>query len=556
MTYGAVRRAAGDSAYGAVAQEMTANAMTMERHTFRTEGRPAAGVSGGAGTTRALGELLAPLGLRLSREEAALVVGSLEYDSRRVEEGSLFVAVRGLTTDGHLYVAEAAGRGAVAALVEEPTGASDIPEVTVPDTRSALGQVAHEFYGRPSEKLRTHAITGTNGKTTTSYLLDSILRETGLTTGVVGTLGYRVGDRVVEGNMTSPESLDLARLLAAMVDEGVGAVTMEVSSHALTLQRTAGARFDTVTFTNLSRDHLDFHGTLAEYAAAKKLLFGQLAGGGGKQGATAVINTDDEYGRELASYVKSTGNLRLVTYGRSGADVSVLEASSTPAGTRATFDTPAGSFSTDLRLISEFNVMNALAATAIAVSQGIPSEAIGGGLARVGNVEGRLETVDAGQDFTIVVDYAHTPDALEKTIAAVGKLVSGRLITVFGCGGDRDSGKRPIMGDIAMKGSDIVVVTSDNPRTEDPPAIIAEIVAGIESGRGPDELAVIEDRREAIAHAIGVARAGDLVLIAGKGHEDYQITGTTRFHFDDREEARAAVVGEPDRGSNGEGAAD
>ncbi len=234
----------------------------------------------------------------------------------------------------------------------------------------------------------------------------------------------------------------------------------------------------------------------------------------------------------------------------------MVEASSTPTGTRATFETPAGSLSTDLRLISEFNVMNALAATAIAVSQGVPLEAIGAGLTRVRNVEGRLETVDAGQDFTIVVDYAHTPDALEKTIAAVAKLASGKLITVFGCGGDRDSGKRAIMGEIAVRGSDVVVVTSDNPRTEDPDAIIAEIVAGIGSGRGDTELAVIENRREAIHHAIGVARTGDLVLIAGKGHEDYQIVGTTRSHFDDREEARAAVAGESDRGRDGEGAAD
>jgi len=522
----------------------------------RADERPAAGVSSGAGAATVLGELLAPLGLRLSSEEAALAINSVEYDSRGVKEGSLFVAVRGLTTDGHLYVAEAASRGAAAALVEEPTGAGEIPEIIARDTRSALGSVAHEFYGRPSEKLQTHAITGTNGKTTTSYLLDSILRETGLATGLVGTLGYRVGDRVVEGGMTSPESLDLARLMASMVDEGVGAVTMEVSSHALTLKRTAGARFDTATFTNLSRDHLDFHGTLAEYAAAKRLLFGQLAGAGGKRGATAVVNTDDEYGRELASYVKSTGNLRLVTYGHSDADVSVLEASGTPTGTSVVFDTAAGSFSTDLRLISEFNVMNALAATAIAFSQGVPLETIGAGLARVESVEGRLETVDAGQDFLIVVDYAHTPDALEKTMAAVGKLVPGKLITVFGCGGDRDKGKRPIMGEIATMGSDSVVVTSDNPRTEDPAAIIAEIVAGIESGRGTAELAVIEDRREAIGHAIRIARTGDVVLIAGKGHEDYQIVGTTRSHLDDREEARAAVVGESDRGRDGEGTAD
>jgi UDP-N-acetylmuramoyl-L-alanyl-D-glutamate--2,6-diaminopimelate ligase len=502
----------------------------------------------------ALRELLAPLGLRLTGERAEAVVSSVEYDSRRVERGSLFVAIRGLTTDGHLYVPQAADRGAVAALVEEPTRTPGLIEIEVRDTREALGLVSHEFYGRPSERLSSHAITGTNGKTTTSYLLDSILRESGARTGVVGTLGYRVGERTVEGDMTSPESLDLARLLASMVEEGVGVVTMEVSSHALSLKRNVGTRFDTATFTNLSRDHLDFHGTLAEYASAKKLLFGQLAGAAGKEGATAVVNTDDEFGRELAEYVRSTGNLRLVTYGMSGADVTAREVTSGPGGTEAVFDTPAGELRVRLKLISEFNVMNSLAATAVAVSQGMSPEVIASGLARVGAVEGRLETVDAGQDFTIVVDYAHTPDALEKTIDAVGKLVPGRLITVFGCGGDRDRGKRPIMGGIAAEGSDLVVVTSDNPRTEDPATIIDEIVKGVPAGSA-ERVKIIPDRREAIAHAVGQAGSEDLVLIAGKGHEDYQIVGTTKLHFDDREEARAAVEAAY-RGRDGEGAAD
>jgi len=406
-----------------------------------------------------------------------------------------------------------------------------------------------------------HGITGTNGKTTTSYLVDAVLREAGNRTGVVGTLGYRVGDRVEEGGKTSPESLDLARLLASMVEEDVTAVTMEVSSHAMSLGRTAGASFDTATFTNLSRDHLDFHGSIEEYAAAKKSLFTYLAGAGGKAGATAVVNVDDAFGAELADYVRSTGSLRLVTFGRTGADVSVVETSGTPEGTVATFSTPAGSFGTRLNLISEFNVMNALAASAIAFSQGIPLEHIGAGLARVERVEGRLETVSAGQDFAIVVDYAHTPDALEQTIEVVRGLVPGRVITVFGCGGDRDQGKRPQMGEIAARGSDVVVVTNDNPRSEDPGAIIAEIIAGAEAvagceGPGGAELVVIEDRREAIRHAVGVAEAGDLVLIAGKGHEDYQIVGDERRHFDDREEARAAVAGASHRGRDGEGAAD
>ena len=528
--------------------------MTTDKHTPTTGGNAKVGAPGAG---RTLGELLRPTGLRLNGGEASMLIQSVEYDSRRVASGALFVAVRGLATDGHLFVPEAARAGAVAALVEEATGTKDIIEIVVNDSRATLGLVGHEFYGRPSEKLRTHAITGTNGKTTTSYLLDSVLRESGLTTGVIGTLGYRVGDRLVEGGMTSPESLDLARLLGSMVDEGVGAVTMEISSHALTLKRTAGASFDTATFTNLSRDHLDFHGTIAEYAAAKKLLFGQIAGAGGKEGATAIINTDDEFGRELAAYAGSTGSLRVVTYGRTGADVSVVDASSGPAGTNATFSTPAGGFTAELKLISEFNVMNALAATAVAVSQGVPTDVIASGLSKVGSVEGRLETVDAGQDFAIVIDYAHTPDALEKTVAAVARLVPGRLITVFGCGGDRDRGKRPMMGEIAAAGSDVVVVTSDNPRTEDPAAIIAQIVEGAKPALAGAELAVIEDRRAAIAHAIELAVPGDLVLIAGKGHEDYQLVGNTKLHFDDREEARAAVVaGGSDRGNDGEDAAD
>jgi len=508
-----------------------------------------------------LGALLECAGARVPSEGGDVVVSSVQYDSRAVEPGALFVAVRGLTVDGHRFVAEAARRGAVAALVEEPARTSGIVEVAVSDTRAALGVVAHTFFGRPCERLATHAITGTNGKTTTSYLLDSILREAGLRTGVVGTLGYRVGDRVEDGGMTSPESLDLARLLSAMVEDEVEAVTIEVSSHAMALKRTAGATFDTAAFTNLSRDHLDFHKTFEEYAAAKKLLFTHLAGSGGKDGAVAVVNTDDAFGSELADYVRSTGNLRLVTFGMRGADLSVVETSSTPHGTDVTLSTPEGDLETKLKLVSEFNVMNALTAAAIAFSQGIPLDVIGAGLSGVERVDGRLETVRAGQDFAIVVDYAHTPDALEKTIAAVRQLVPGRVITVFGCGGDRDQGKRPQMGEIAARGSDVVVVTNDNPRSEDPSAIIADIVAGAEAvagceGMGGAELTVIEDRREAIRHAVGVAETGDLVLIAGKGHEDYQIVGGERRHFDDREEARAAVAGASHRGNDGEGAAD
>jgi len=492
-------------------------------------------------TRRALGELLAAAGLSHDGGSAALDVTSIAYDSREVEPGALFVAVRGFTVDGHDYVADAARRGAVAALVESPTGSAKIAELVVGDTRAALGLVAHEFYGHPADRLKVHGVTGTNGKTTTTYLIDSIMREAGRTTGVVGTLGYRVGARDVAGDRTSPESLDLARLLSEMVDEGVGSVVMEVSSHALSLGRVTGVRFATATLTNLSRDHLDFHGSLEEYRRVKRSFFELMEGEVGKRGAAVVLNADDELGRELAGRMRSAGSVRVITYGTSDADIVAEDVESSPSGTTAVFRTPEGSVPVRLRLVSSFNVQNALAAMGVAVSQSVPLEVASAGLGRVASVPGRLEPVDAGQRFAIVVDYAHTPDALEKVLGAVRGLRPERLITVFGCGGDRDRGKRPIMGEIAVRNSDVVIVTSDNPRTEDPEAIIGDVLSGLgDDGLGA-HVDVIVDRREAIARAVSVAAPGDVVLIAGKGHEDYQIVGTEKRHFDDREEAARAV---------------
>jgi UDP-N-acetylmuramoyl-L-alanyl-D-glutamate--2,6-diaminopimelate ligase len=489
----------------------------------------------------ALDALLARSGVTVGRELGDVEVTSIEYDSRRVGPGALFVAIRGFVADGHAFVPEAARRGAVAALVEEATGSTEVLEVVVPDTREALGRVSHEFYGRPSERLTTHAITGTNGKTTTSYLIDSILRETGVKTGVVGTLGYRLGDELTSGDRTSPESLDLARLMAAMVDVGVEAVTMEVSSHALALERTTGLKLDTGTFTNLSRDHLDFHGSIEEYAAAKRKLFDLLDDDGWKPGATAVLNRDDDLGRELIAGLSESRRVATLTYGFREGDVHAEDVESTRQGTSARFVTPAGPFDATLKLVSSFNVMNALAATAVAVSQRVPLAAIRQGLARVERVEGRLDLVREGQDFTVVVDYAHTPDAMEKVLAALADLDPARIITVFGCGGDRDRGKRPIMGEIALRGSDVAIITSDNPRTEDPSAIIRDILATRGASGERASLEVIEDRRQAIERAIEIAGPGDLVLIAGKGHETYQIIGETTIHFDDREEAARAI---------------
>lgn len=496
-----------------------------------------------AGPARAvtLGALLARSGVAIGGAPVDLDIACVEYDSRRVEPGALFVAIRGFVADGHAFVAEAAARGAVAALVEESTGSTGLAEIVVPDTREALGRVSHEFYGRPSERMTAHAITGTNGKTTTSYLVDSILRETGAKTGVVGTLGYWLGDQLAPGERTSPESLDLARLMAAMVEVGVEAVTMEVSSHALALKRAAGLKLDTATFTNLSRDHLDFHGSFEEYAAAKRKLFDLLNDDAWKRGATAVLNGDDDLGRELIDALRSSDRVATLTYGFAEGDVHAVDVASTSRGSTARFVTPGGSLDVILNLVSRFNVMNALAATAVAVSQGVPLDAIRRGLARVERVEGRLDLVEAGQDFTVVVDYAHTPDALAKVLEALAGLGPARIITVFGCGGDRDRGKRPIMGEIAMRASDVVIVTSDNPRTEEPSAIIRDILATRGAAGTETVLEIIESRREAIERAVGIAEPRDLVLIAGKGHETYQILGETTIHFDDREEAERAI---------------
>lgn len=509
--------------------------------------------SAGSARAVALDALLARSGVALGGAHLDVEVSSVEYDSRVVEPGALFVAVRGFVVDGHAFVTDAAARGAVAALVEERAGAGGITEVVVPDTREALGRVSHEFYGRPSERMKTHAVTGTNGKTTTSYLVDSILRETGLKTGVVGTLGYRLADRREPGDRTSPESLDLARLMSAMVEVGVEVVTMEVSSHALVLKRTTGLKLDTATLTNLSRDHLDFHGSLEEYAAAKRKLFDLLNDDAWKPGATAVVNEDDDFGRSLIGDLKGSNRVATLTYGFDRGDVHAENVGSTSRGTTARFVTPVGDLDVHLGLVSRFNVMNALAATAVAVSQRVPPDAITRGLSRVERVEGRLDLVDAGQDFTVVVDYAHTPDALEQVLKALADLGPSRIITVFGCGGDRDRGKRPMMGEIALRGSDVVIVTSDNPRTEAPSKIIRDILASAGAAGAGKTLEVIENRREAIERAVEIAEPGDLVLIAGKGHETYQILGETTIHFDDREEAERAIRERRDhRGDDGE----
>jgi UDP-N-acetylmuramoyl-L-alanyl-D-glutamate--2,6-diaminopimelate ligase len=477
-------------------------------------------------------------------------VRDIAHDSRKVKEGSLFVAVRGFHSDGHRFVSQAVRQGAVAVVVEEGSTIEDgsrVPVVRVRDSRRALAQIAAAFYGHPSRKLTLAGITGTNGKTTTSYLVKSVIEAAGNRAGLIGTIDYRIGDKVYPAPNTTPESLDLQQLLAELVTLGATHCVMEVSSHALSLGRTEGCAFSVAAFTNLTQDHLDFHTDMESYFRAKLLLFAGLA-----REATAVVNGDDNRSAEVIRNTKA----RAITYGLlDRADIRPL------GGVRHGIDglsfdvtTPSGSVSVRSSLVGRHNIYNILAAIGIGTALGLPQDVIARGISDMKAVPGRMEKVDEGQPFGVVVDYAHTEDALVRLLEAVRGVATGRVITVFGCGGDRDRTKRPKMGAAAAEGSDLVVVTSDNPRTEDPLAIIREIEEGmrgsgirisgtnvhvVDPGKTP--YLIVPDRHEAINAAIGLAKPGDVVVLAGKGHEDYQILGDKKAHFDDREEARKAI---------------
>jgi len=471
----------------------------------------------------------------------------IAHDSRKVKPGSLFVAVRGFHSDGHQFISQAVERGAVAVVAEQRAPAAGSPQVLVRDSRRALAILADAFYGHPSQRLSLVGVTGTNGKTTTTYLVKSIIEASGATAGLIGTIDYRVGDRVYPAPNTTPESLDLQRLLAEMVGLGASACVMEVSSHALELGRTAGCAFVVAAFTNLTQDHLDFHETMDAYFRAKLRLFTGLSAKG-----SAVVNLDDPRAPEIA---KATAAKVITTGMSSSADVhpaGAIEHGIRGLGFTAT--SPAGPVRIDSPLVGRHNIYNILTAIGIASSLGMSSETISRGIGNMKAVPGRMEKVDEGQPFGVVVDYAHTEDALVRLLEAVREIAAKRVITVFGCGGDRDRTKRPKMGAAAIKGSDVTIVTSDNPRTEDPSAIISEVEQGMAeavkmpqsngaaacaSGRKP--YYVIPDRHEAIARAIRMAEPGDVVVLAGKGHEDYQIIGSAKLHFDDREVAREEI---------------
>ena len=469
-------------------------------------------------------------------------VTGVAYDSRKVTPGDLFVAVAGFKQDGRRFIGAALERGAAAVVLEgaDALAGSATARVIVPSAREALARLADAYFGHPSRALTVIGITGTNGKTTTALLVDALLKADGRVTGLIGTIEYRIGTETRPAGQTTPEAVELQSLLAEMVERDVSAVAMEVSSHALALSRVDGVEFDVALFTNLTQDHLDFHLTLESYRAAKARLFVLLAAGR-KGRRTAVINVDDSAGRFMVAGL----DVPVMTFGLAGdADVTPRRFASGFGGICMEVDTPGGVVRIDSSLVGEHNVMNLLGAVCVGLGLGMNPLAIGQALGRVTSIPGRFERVEAGQPFLVVVDYAHTPDALLRVLTTARKLVtgSGRLVVVFGCGGDRDRGKRPVMGGIAARLADRIWVTSDNPRSEQPEAIIAEIVAGFPPDSNVRHAAV-PDRRTAIRAALESAGPGDVVVIAGKGHETYQIVGVEVTPFDDREVASAVLAG-------------
>lgn len=482
-------------------------------------------------------------------------VGGIAVDSRKVRPGDLFVALRGEKADGHDYLAAAARAGAVAALVERDVPAPPLPCVRVPSTAAALARTAANLHGDPSARLVVVGVTGTNGKTTTTYLLESIFAAAGGKVAVIGTINYRLAGEVLRTGLTTPFPHELQDLMAAGLAAGATHLVMEVSSHSAAQGRIAGVRFDAGIFTNLSHDHLDFHGTMESYFDAKASFFRTYLPAGGKKAGIAV-NADDPYGKRLAGEFP-----RSLAFGSSReAPVHPVSVAMTWEGSRLVLATPSGEIDLRTRLIGAYNVSNVMAAVCGALLVGVPADAIRAGVEGLRTIPGRIEEIPNGLGLHIYVDYAHTPDGLDRVLSALRALAPERLITVFGCGGNRDRTKRPEMGRIAARLSDIVVVTSDNPRNEDPRAILGEIVPGLLAegfleapgsvpvtrgsiGRDGGYFEVIEDRKAAIARALELARPGDTIAIAGKGHENVQIIGDRRLPFDDREAVRGLLAG-------------
>ncbi len=485
-----------------------------------------------------------------------VAISRLTCDSRQVGPGALFFALPGANADGHRFIQSAVTAGAAAVLLEDPAYAPlELPWVQVADGRQAMARMAACYHGDPTARRPLIGITGTNGKTTTTYLIEAILASAGMPAAVLGTISYRFGATTIGASHTTPESTELQDAFRQLAEAGAQAFVMEVSSHALEQKRVDGCHFDVGVFTNLTRDHLDYHRTMAAYQEAKQRLFSELLRPDvTKPRRRAVINLDDPAGGD---FVKGSA-CPVITYGMTtDAAVTARDLQSSVDGIRGALVTPAGEIAFSSGLVGRYNLSNILAAAAVGIALELPLACISQGISQQTSVPGRLERVPNRRGVTCLVDYAHTGDALENVLSTLKELASGRIITVFGCGGDRDPGKRPVMGAIAARLSDVAVVTSDNPRTEDPSGIVSQVREGIlplglreyrpaelEGGFDARGFVVIENRREAIRLAARLARPGDILLLAGKGHEDYQIIGATKHHFDDREEAAAALAGE------------
>jgi len=484
-------------------------------------------------------------------------IEGVAYHSNQVKKGFLFAAIRGVEVDGHRFIGEAIERGAEAVVSEEEQGVSNRTMILVPNSRQALAKISSNFYGDPSSRIRLIGITGTNGKTTTTYLLESIFKKAGYTAGVIGTINYRFAQKTTPAPNTTPESLDLQKILWEMHKEGTSHVIMEVSSHGLDLERVFGCQFDGVVFTNFTSDHLDYHKTLEQYFESKKKLFSDYLMKSRKERRFAVTNYDDPKGKEIVEGI----DLPIIRYGvNPSCDITADQVVSSFDGLSSRIRTPRGDFSSHSKLIGNFNLYNILAAVAVGVGMDVPLEAIREGLEGCEGVSGRFEKVENRRGIHVIIDYAHTHDALERALLGLkgilenGPQNEGKMITLFGCGGDRDRTKRALMGEVAGRYSDLAILTSDNPRTEDPLAILNEVEKGLKSlpikvwdrneikfWRTQKGYLKVPDRREAIRMAIRLAQPSDTVLIAGKGHEDYQIIGKKKFPFDDRIEAKKAL---------------
>lgn len=471
-------------------------------------------------------ELIEELEIEYSVGDLEVDIEEISYDSRRVSDGALFVAIEGFKTDGHKYINDAINRGAKALIVEKDISASkNVTMIKVNNSRRALAKVSSVFYGNPSSKLNVIGVTGTNGKTSVTYLIKAIFDAVREKTGIIGTIGSVIEEKVTSTNNTTPESLDLQRILKDMVNYDIKNCIMEVSSHSLELDRVAFCEFNIGIFTNLSVDHLDFHKNIDNYLKAKTKLFYKTKN-------FNIINIDDEYGKKIANEIKGL-NIPLLTYGiDKKADIRANNIKYAASGVSFDLITPKGKTHIKMSIPGLFSVYNGLAAAACGYAYNIELAKIKEGLESVKGVKGRFEVVPTNKNFTVIIDYAHTPDGLEKVMETISQFAKGRKIVVFGAGGDRPKSRRPLMGEVAARYSDLCIVTSDNPRTENPEEIVKDIVEGIEKEKG--NYVVIVDRREAIEYAIKNSQPDDVILLAGKGHETYQIIGDKKIPFDER----------------------